>query len=98
MSIFTYAQIYLGLGIFFMLVLDLMHQGIKNAVDDETFEKNRYTNAERLYVVFLWPIVIYSLLTVAFGFNTMDDLVKKEEELNQKIKDLKDNEDVEDQA
>jgi Trk-type K+ transport system membrane component len=98
MSIFTYAQIYLGLGIFFMLVLDLMHQGTKNAVDSETFEKNRYTNSERLYVVLLWPIVIYSLLTVAFGFNTMDDLVKKEEELNQKIKDLKDSEDVEDQA
>lgn len=81
-----------------MLVLDLMHQGIRSAVDDETFEKNRYTNTERLYVVLLWPLVIYSLLTVAFGFNTMEDLVKKEEELNQKIKDLKEKEDAEDQA
>jgi len=98
MSILTYAQIYLGLGIFFSLLMDLMHYNIRNIVDEETYEKNRYTTSERLYMILVWPLVIYSVILTLFNGITVEDLEKKVEDEKKKLEDLKKEDDAENQA
>jgi hypothetical protein len=89
MSILTYAQIYLGIGIFFSLLMDLMHYNIRNVVDEETYEKNRYTNTERVVMVLLWPTVIYTLVVTLFTRTTVQDLEKKVEDRKKELDELK---------
>lgn len=89
MSILTYVQIYLGVGIFFSLLMDLMHYNIRNVVDEETYEKNRYTTAERMYMILVWPLVIYSVILTLFNGTTVEDLEKKVEEKKKELDELK---------
>ena len=69
--------------------MDLMHYNIRNVVDEETFEKNRYTNAERVFMVLLWPTVIYTLIVTLFTGTTVEDLEKKVEDEKKKLDELK---------
>ena len=69
--------------------MDLMHYNIRNVVDEETYEKNRYTTAERMYMILVWPLVIYSVILTLFNGTTVEDLEKKVEEKKKESDELK---------
>ena len=66
-----------------------MHYNIRNVVDEETYEKNRYTNTERVFMVLLWPTVIYTLVVTLFTGTTVQDLEKKVEDRKKELDELK---------
>jgi len=66
-----------------------MHYNIRNVVDEETYEKNRYTNTERVVMVLLWPTVIYTLVVTLFTRTTVQDLEKKVEDRKKELDELK---------
>lgn len=44
-----------------MVILDIMHKMVEDVIDDEF--KEGYTNWERIYIMAMWPVFTYSLIS-----------------------------------
>ena len=56
-----YISIYLFVGLIIMVILDIMHKMVEDVIDDEF--KEGYTNWERIYIMVMWPVFTYSLIS-----------------------------------
>lgn len=67
-DILFWVQIYLLVGLLSMGVFDLMHYLTKDALTEDEYVDNAFTNFERFYVIILWPFIwigfVATLLTV----------------------------------
>ena len=67
MEIFSYITTYLLIGAVIMLILDLMHNAVRDQIPEDI---PGYTNLERVYIVLVWPGFLYGLYKAA---NSEDD-------------------------
>lgn len=58
MGIFSYITTYVVIGTVIMVLLDLMHQAVKDEIPEDV---QAYTNLERVYVILVWPVFLYGL-------------------------------------
>ena len=60
MTLYNYIGIYLAIGTVIMLILDITFSKVKDMIPEE-FQVG-YTNPERVYIIFVWPIFSYNLI------------------------------------
>lgn len=60
MEYLYYIAIYIAVGASLMLVLDILHNMVKDVIDDEF--KDGYKTWERIYIISIWPLFVFSLI------------------------------------
>lgn len=65
MEYLYYIAVYLGIGAIFMLILDILHNMVKDVIDDDF--KEGYKNWERIYIILTWPAFIFSLIKTSIS-------------------------------
>lgn len=67
MTIYSYIIIYVIIGVVLSAIFDTMHYLTKSVVDEETYEKNGFSNVERLGIILVWPRVVIGLILAYSG-------------------------------
>jgi len=65
MGYLYYIAIYMAVGGLLMAALDIMHNIVKDVIDDEF--KEGYKNWERVYIILTWPIFVFSLIKTSIN-------------------------------
>ena len=72
MNILNYIQIYLGIGLVLMILLDLMQRNVEKMVDENEFKELKWNNNERIYMVLMWPFIVIGLIEILIKSNSND--------------------------
>jgi heme/copper-type cytochrome/quinol oxidase subunit 2 len=67
MTIYSYIIIYVIVGVVLSAIFDTMHYLTRSVVDEETYEKNGFSNVERLGIILVWPRVVIGLILAYSG-------------------------------
>lgn len=72
MTILNYIQIYLVVGLFFSLTIDLMQRSVQKQFSEEELKELKLTNYERFLSIVIWPIILIGLIELIITSNKKD--------------------------